>query len=78
MLTFNQVKRRIAEIRGVTPIKTDMCLNSCLAYTGPWKDLDSCPKCGEARYDPVQPRKRVPRQLSYTMPIGPQLQAIWL
>ena len=77
MLTFNQVKRKIAEITGVTPIKTDMCLNSCMAYTGPWKDLDSCPTCGETRYDPAQPGKRVPRQQFYTMPIGPQLQANW-
>jgi len=24
-----------------------MCINSCLAFTGPFKDLNVCPECAE-------------------------------
>ena len=37
----------------------DMCINSCLAYTGPYKHLEICPECGEPRYEP---QKKKPRQ----------------
>ena len=79
MLSLDQVKRRVTEFSGVTPIIHDMCPNTCLAYVGPWSNLDQCPKCGEDRYDLAKSthRKKVGRQHFYTIPIGPQLQALW-
>lgn len=49
-----------------------MCVNSCVAYTGLFKDLSTCPECGEPRNDLASKK---PRQEFHTMPIGPQTQA---
>jgi hypothetical protein len=72
--TYDQMKRRIAEITGVVPIMDDMCRNSCIAFTGPLAKLDACSECGEPRLDPVT--KKALQHL-YTIPPGPQLQAQW-
>jgi hypothetical protein len=50
---------------------------SCIAYTGPFFDLESCPICSEPRYDQFQLESRIPRQEFHTIPIGPQLQALY-
>ena len=49
-----------------------MCINSCVAYTGPFKALEVCPVCDEPRFD----AGNRPRQVFLTIPIGPQLQAL--
>ena len=59
-----------------------MCVNSCLGFTGPYSNLDCCPKCGESRYNEKElteseGRRKVPRQVFTTFPIGPQIQARW-
>lgn len=56
LLSYDVIKRRIAEITGVIPLKTDMCVNTCLAFTGPFRDLDKCPECGESRYEDQKKR----------------------
>jgi hypothetical protein len=73
LLSYYGAKRLIAEITGVIPVTHDMCVNSCIAYTGPFSNLDSCPKCGTSRCD-LQTNK--PRQTLNTIPLGPQLQAL--
>ena len=45
--TYEQIQRKVPKLSGVIPIINDMCINSCLAYTGPFKDLHSCPICNE-------------------------------
>ena len=79
MLSFDQVKRRMAELTGVVSIVHDMCINSCHAFVGPWAALEHCTLCGENRYDPTLSKgnKKVPRKQFHTLPIGPQLQALW-
>ncbi|KAL0563526.1 hypothetical protein V5O48_018541, partial [Marasmius crinis-equi] len=73
MLTFHSVKKLVADLSGITPIKRDMCINSCMAYTGPFRKLDMCRYCQQPRYDAdSQPRK----QFTW-IPIGLQLQALW-
>ncbi|KNZ71579.1 hypothetical protein J132_08090 [Termitomyces sp. J132] len=42
ILSYDQVKRLIAGITGVWPITKHMCPNSCMAYTGPLVDRDTC------------------------------------
>ena len=37
--THHIVKRKIERVTGVMQISTQMCVNSCVAYTGPFKDL---------------------------------------
>ena len=72
LLTLDRVKRLVAEISGVIPIARDMCINSCMAYTGPYLALNQCPVCLEPRYVD----KRKPKQTFNTFPLGPQLQAL--
>ncbi|KAF8588981.1 hypothetical protein K439DRAFT_1645261 [Ramaria rubella] len=50
-----------------------MCPGSCIAYTGPFKELEVCPMCGESRYDTYileasKGKKKVPVQ---------HIQALW-
>ncbi|KDQ10948.1 hypothetical protein BOTBODRAFT_115068 [Botryobasidium botryosum FD-172 SS1] len=81
VLTYYQVRQKIAEISGVTSIEDDMCINGCVGYTGPWQEAECCPKCSEPRYDPVKlaasgGKTKVPRQTFHTIPLGPQAQAL--
>ena len=81
-LSLEQLKKRIAAITGVTSVTHDMCINSCVGYTGPFKDLTHCPICDTLRYDPLKYNaennwKRVPRLTFNTIPLGPQLQAMY-
>lgn len=75
-LSHAQVKRKLAELTGVHAIVHEMCPGSCIAYTGPYSGLESCPECGISRYNPNKPNKPA-RQHFYTIPLGPQLQALW-
>ena len=79
MLSLDQVKRKMKELTGVVPIAHDLCVNSCVAYTGPFSRLETCPKCSEPRYEPqTNPRAaHTSRQQYYTIPVGPQLQALY-
>lgn len=82
ILSYEQAKKAVQDSSGVVSIKHDMCPASCLAYTGPYSDLKSCPKCGADRYDPIilqqsQGRKEVPLRQYYTIPVGPMLQAMF-
>lgn len=80
MLTYSQIKSKVQEISGIYPIYNDMCLNSCLAYVGPFAKDMQCRTCGESRYDQHQlaaKGKRVARQQFVTNPIGPQIQAAY-
>ncbi|KJA14867.1 hypothetical protein HYPSUDRAFT_149831 [Hypholoma sublateritium FD-334 SS-4] len=79
VLSYHMVKKFVAEITGVYSISDDMCINSCHAFTGPFKDLDQCHVCNEPRFDPIEfacSGKQVPRQQATTIPLGPQLQAL--
>jgi hypothetical protein len=80
--TYYKVKRLVAELSGVESVVHDMCVNSCVAYTGPFLDLDACPVCSEPRYDQFRfetsdGKDRTPRQEFHTIPIGPQIQALY-
>ncbi|KAF9020619.1 hypothetical protein BDZ89DRAFT_1072147 [Hymenopellis radicata] len=74
LLSYDQVQRRIGQLSGVKPIISHMCPNSCMAYTGPLSERDSCLRCGESRWKDT--RKTVPRQKYYTLPLAPQIQAM--
>lgn len=63
-------------VSGVEPILCDMCPNSCMAYTGPCSDLNTCLECGHARYK-QKGGKTVPQRQFYTIPLGAQLQGLW-
>jgi len=52
--SLDQLKKRIMSLTGVTSIIHDMCINSCVGYTGPFEDLMHCPICHTLRYDPLK------------------------
>ena len=59
-----------------------MCVDSCTAFTGPFAPLEECPLCHEARYNEEElarsnGKKKVPRKVFTTLPLGPQLQSRW-
>lgn len=76
MLSLAQVQKKAEEISGVVPMYTDMCTNSCMAYAGPYANLDRCPTCGEAYYDPEKTTLTAQKRM-VTLPVGPQIQAAW-
>ncbi|KAL1669818.1 hypothetical protein GGF50DRAFT_43528, partial [Schizophyllum commune] len=74
--------RLVQRLSGVVPVRHDMCPNSCIAYTGPFSAYTECPECRTSRYDPIRLAAtdgavEVPQQSFYTMPLGPQLQALY-
>ncbi|KAI5981466.1 hypothetical protein F5J12DRAFT_731404, partial [Pisolithus orientalis] len=76
------VEKLIAGYMGVDLIKHDMCPDTCVAFTGPYSSLDMCPICGRDRYDHIRlctsgGRSHVAHQKFVTIPLGPQLQALW-
>lgn len=74
MPTRYNVTRFIENTTGIVSVKHDMCPKTHIAYTGPFADLDKCPVCGEKRYLPDSTK---PQQQFFTIPLGPQLQALW-
>ena len=59
-----------------------MCIGSCIGFTGPFTNLDACPKCRQPRYNQKEleesgGERKVPRKVFTTFPVGPQLQARW-
>lgn len=72
--SFDKIKRQVESLSGITPIIHDMCINSCLAFTGPFQRLQVCPDCHEPRY---KEGTLVARQTFCTLPVGPQIQALY-
>ncbi|KIK26896.1 hypothetical protein PISMIDRAFT_94090, partial [Pisolithus microcarpus 441] len=82
ILSFYNVERTIAMHTGVHSIEHDMCRNTCLAFTGPFSALDSCPTCGTSRWieevlQGTHSHSKVAAQKFTTIPIGPQIQALY-
>ncbi|KAI0360028.1 hypothetical protein OH77DRAFT_1501733, partial [Trametes cingulata] len=78
VLSYYKVQRTIEKITGIYSQRHDMCINSCVGYTGPRANLDKCPSCGEARYCPIQGEagQKVARQHFTSILPGAQLQAL--
>jgi len=78
LLSHYRMQGTIAELTGIYSMMHDMCLNTCIAYMGPFSDFASCPKCKEPQYKITPPgRERQPQCQFHTIPLGPQLQALW-
>ena len=79
LLSLHDVKKKVAELSGIEPIRTDMCINTCMAFTGPFADLETCPLCDHPRYNPMKGTRgeKVANQTFAMLPVGPQIQAMW-
>jgi len=51
--TYHQAKRLVQHLSGIVPLAHDMCINTCIAYTGPFSNLEMCPYCNTPQYDLV-------------------------
>lgn len=82
MLTLDQLECRIWKVTGIELICKDMCRDSCLVFVGHFKDNNHCRRCGLSRWDEAKleasgGKIKVPVQTYDTIPIGPQLQALF-
>jgi hypothetical protein len=72
LLTIHRLKTRIFRLSGWKTSHYDCCINSCIAYTGIYQQLDSCPLCQTPRVD-----EKGKATTFYTLPITPQLQSLY-
>ena len=80
--SYYRTKCLVADLTGIKSVVHHMCINSCIAYTGPFSELEDCPICSESCYDLTRSQytsgmARIPQQEFHTIPIGPQLQALY-
>jgi hypothetical protein len=80
ILSLYLVRKLAIEVTGLSSQMVDMCPKSCMAFTGDYKDLQSCTyvrdkqPCGQPRYD----KNHKPRaQMLYT-PITPAIQSFYM
>lgn len=66
-------ERRMEFLSGVTPVRYDCCINSCLLYVDKYANLQSCPYCKAPRN---KPDGKPQQQFAY-LPIIPRLQAMF-
>ena len=71
---YEQMKHHINDITGVGSVVHPMCKNSCLVFTGPFTNLDWCPKCNKPK---VCLNTKKPQQEFHTILLGLILQALW-
>ena len=73
-MSFDQVRRRLLWLSGVVPLEHDMCPNTCVAYTGPYEELVTCPHCPLSQYFP---NTTTPWKHFTMVPIGPIIQSFY-
>jgi hypothetical protein len=56
------------------PVEHDMCMNLCMAFTGPCETLDACAQCKAPWYCPGTTKAQ--KQFT-TIPIRPVIQAMY-
>ncbi|KAF9032493.1 hypothetical protein BDZ89DRAFT_1091218 [Hymenopellis radicata] len=70
--SFHDASCLVERLSGVVPIAHDMCINTCIGYTGPWSKLQRCVECGEPRFKNGEARRQFK-----TLPLGPIAQALY-
>ncbi|KAG2052079.1 hypothetical protein BDR06DRAFT_858200, partial [Suillus hirtellus] len=77
-----QVKKIITEFTGIEHTMHNMCIDSCVTFTGPFLHLEHCPEYGKPCYDEqcfheTNGHVKVPQNQFPIISIGPQLQALY-
>ena len=49
--SYYKIKCLVADLTGIESVMHHICVNFCIAYTGPFLDLEACPVCSEPWYD---------------------------
>ena len=63
--SYKVIRGMVERLTGITQIQMDMCINSCIAYTGPFESLEACPtcNCATSQYDDTVTTSLLPEQL---------------
>jgi len=87
ILSLFRVQSLAKRLTRLTPQTVDMCLNSCIAYTGEYAGLNACPyiptsatiACGAARYKQigVKDNLKMPRAQLTVLPVKATIQALY-
>ncbi|KZP04517.1 hypothetical protein FIBSPDRAFT_711163, partial [Athelia psychrophila] len=87
ILSLHLARKLAVRITELSPVKVDICPNSCIAYTGEFENLESCPHvrdkkvCGEKRFKPVAEGSRQsasrPRAQMMTLPVMASIRAMY-
>jgi hypothetical protein len=85
ILSLYSAKELAKELTELTPEQIDMCPRSCIAYTGKFADMESCPyirdgeKCSEPRYKPkIRPNAMdKPRAQMMCLPVMATIKAMF-
>ena len=72
MMNLAKTRSHVRALSRFGPMKFACCINSCICYTGPYADLDECPKCKTSRLNESGQERRT---FSY-MPLIPRLRAL--
>ena len=82
ILSFHSIENLIASLTGVEKVQHNMCPNSCAAFTGPYANEEECLLCGTSQWNQellraTNGQSKVPTKRFTTIPLGPQLQALY-
>ncbi len=80
--SYYRTTHLISEITGIELVVHNMCINLCIIYTSPFLNLEACPMCLKPQYDQFKlqlkrGKKWIACQKFHTIPIRPQLQALY-
>ncbi|KAJ3508428.1 hypothetical protein NMY22_g16620 [Coprinellus aureogranulatus] len=68
------ILRRIAVLTAMKPLYIDCCIAACIAYTGDYQDRDTCPYCGQPRWNAATGK---PRRTFCYLSLITQLQGLF-
>ena len=71
--TMKSTEKRVQFLSGFQPVRYSCCISSCVCFTGPYEDLQQCPKCKADRY---KADGTTPRAYFEYLPIIPRLRAM--
>jgi hypothetical protein len=86
ILSLYKVERLAEALTDLQPRKVDMCIKSCIAYTGKYAQLEACPYISSATKSPCNlPRfkpqrgsgRKIPVAQFTALPIKPTIQALY-
>ena len=68
--TIWRLREKLEKLAGITPVRYDCCVNSCMAFTGDYSEWRACLHCGQDRY---YNNSEKPRKTWIYVPLTPRL-----
>lgn len=69
-LSLYKIKKKIKSVVPIFPILIDTCINSCVAFTRNYKELQYCPLCNKKRYN----EEGKPKNITYFFSLKDRLK----